>query len=80
MKRCQTYVKVQISPQFVMFSIESLIENFDQFNHIPAKINSHPWFLIYAIRPSIDQQLLIFFNLVPDLVNVSPPIYAPFAV
>jgi hypothetical protein len=65
MKRRQTYVKVQISPQFVMFSIESLIENFDQFNHIPAKINiglevGHlfhygPWFLIYAIRPSIDQ-------------------------
>ena len=42
-KRRQTYVKVQISPQFVIFSIESLIENFDQFNHIPAKINSQPW-------------------------------------
>jgi hypothetical protein len=45
-KRRQTYVKVQISPQFVICSIESSIANFDfknQFNCIPVKFNRRPW-------------------------------------
>jgi hypothetical protein len=65
------------------------IFNFMQFHHFQTQLSTPMLIAIFILiidskfvyfDPQLTNKLLIFFNLIPNLVNVSPYIHASFSV